>query len=82
VPISQNFQIFYPSDSESDPNALVLGLVISWTAPTANFILQQSSDLANWSSVTNAPILNITNLQDQVILPISQSQSFYRLKTL
>ena len=27
VPISQNFQIFYPSDSESDPNALVLGLV-------------------------------------------------------
>jgi hypothetical protein len=56
-------------------------LILSWMVPTTSFILQQSSDLANWSTVTAAPILNITNLQNQVTLPISQTQSFYRLKT-
>jgi hypothetical protein len=36
----------------------------------------------NWPCpVTNTPILNFTNLQDQVVLPTAQSQSFYRLKT-
>jgi hypothetical protein len=56
-------------------------LLLSWMVPTTNFILQQSFDLVNWATVTNVPILNITNLQNQVILPFSQSQSFYRLKT-
>jgi hypothetical protein len=56
-------------------------VILSWMQPVSTFILQQSSDLANWSAVTNAPTLNITNLQNQVILPISQNQSFYRLKT-
>jgi hypothetical protein len=56
-------------------------LLISWMLPVDNFILQQSSDLVNWSTVTKAPILNFTNLQNQVTLPLSQTQSFYRLIT-
>ena len=55
--------------------------VLSWMVPTSNFLLQQSSDLANWSTITNAPTLNITNLQNQLTLPLSQTQTFYRLKT-
>ena len=49
--------------------------------PATNFLLQQSSDLVTWSTITNAPTLNITNLQERVALPLSASQTFYRLKT-
>jgi hypothetical protein len=31
--------------------------------------------------VTNPPILNFTNLQQQVTLPIGTGNRFYRLKT-
>ncbi len=55
--------------------------ILSWLIPAAPFTLQQSADLETWSIVTNAPVLNFTNLQNQVTLPISQSQTFYRLKT-
>jgi hypothetical protein len=45
--------------------------------------LQQNSDLTttNWTVMTNAPVLNLTNLQNQVILSPSGSNAFYRLKT-
>ena len=56
-------------------------LLLSWLIPSANFALQQSSDLANWSDVTNEPVLNLTNLQNQVMLPASSSSLFFRLKT-
>lgn len=57
-------------------------LGLSWLIPSANFILQQSTDLTstNWSSVTNTPVLNLTNLQNQVTLPAPASSAFYRLK--
>lgn len=55
--------------------------LLSWMLPTSSFVIQQCSDLVNWSAVTNAPQWNITNLQNQVLLPLSQSQRFYRLKT-
>ena len=45
-------------------------LVISWLIPSTNFVLQQSFDLANWSFVTNVPVLNLTNLQNQVTVPL------------
>jgi len=54
---------------------------LSWLIPSTNFVMQQSSDLASWSDVTNAPVLNLTNLQNEVILPPTNSSSFYRLKT-
>jgi hypothetical protein len=31
--------------------------------------------------VTNPPVLNLTNLQNQVTLPLSGGSGFYRLKT-
>lgn len=56
-------------------------LFFSWLIPSTNFVLQQSSDLNNWSVVPNTPVLNLTNLQNQVALPIPAGNNFYRLKT-
>jgi photosystem II stability/assembly factor-like uncharacterized protein len=56
-------------------------LTLAWTIPSTNFVLQQSPDLSTWSNVTNPPILNYTNLQNQVSLPITNGSSFYRLTT-
>jgi len=56
-------------------------LALSWTIPSTNFVVQQSSDLISWSDVTNAPVLNLTNLQNEVMLSPSNSSGFYRLKT-
>lgn len=54
---------------------------LSWIIPSTNFVLQQSSDLASWTDVTNVPTLNLSNLQNEVILSPSNSSGFYRLKT-
>jgi hypothetical protein len=43
--------------------------------------MQQSSDLSSWTDVTNTPGLNLTDLQNEVILPPTGSNVFYRLKT-
>ena len=56
-------------------------LNLSWIVPSTNFMLQQSSDLASWTDLTNAPTLNLTNLQNEVILSPTNSSGFYRLKT-
>jgi hypothetical protein len=56
-------------------------LALSWTIPSTNFVLRQSPDLISWADVTNAPSLNLTNLQNQVTLTPSNSSDFYRLKT-
>jgi hypothetical protein len=58
-------------------------LNFSWTVPATNFSLQQNSNLASatWSTVTNTPVLNLTNLQNQVSLPLPAVNAFYRLKT-
>ena len=44
-------------------------------------MMQQSSDLQNWVDMTNQPVLNLTNLQNEVILPPPGSNVFYQLKT-
>jgi photosystem II stability/assembly factor-like uncharacterized protein len=56
-------------------------VALSWTIPSTNFVLQQNSDLTttNWSGVTATPRLNLTNLQDQVALPLSAAAAFFRL---
>jgi hypothetical protein len=56
---------------------------VSWTVPSTDFILQQNPDLTttNWTDVTNPPVLNLTNLQDEVALPMAAGNNFYRLKT-
>ena len=56
-------------------------LTLSWIVPSTNFVMQQSSDLDSWTDMTNMPVLNLTNLQNQVTLAPSNSSGFYRLKT-
>jgi hypothetical protein len=56
-------------------------LLLSWIIPSTNFVLEANSDLTstNWTDVTNAPVLNLTNLQDEVTLPLPAGNCFYRL---
>jgi hypothetical protein len=56
-------------------------LMLSWLVPSTNFVMQQSSDLQNWTDMTNQPVLNLTNLQNEVILSPPSSSGFYRLTT-
>jgi hypothetical protein len=73
--------ISYSTPSPRLNIALSNDLVISWIIPSTNFDLQQSSDLISWADVTNPPVLNFTNLQNEVTLSPSNSSGFYRLKT-
>jgi len=56
--------------------------MLGWTVPSTNFVLQQSSNLnsTSWSVVTNLPVPNLTNLQNQVTLTSPVGTGFYRLK--
>jgi photosystem II stability/assembly factor-like uncharacterized protein len=54
---------------------------LSWIIPSTDCVLQQSSDLASWSDVTNVPTLNFTNLENQVSMPPTNGSCFYRLVT-
>jgi photosystem II stability/assembly factor-like uncharacterized protein len=58
------------------------GPVLSWVLPSANFIPQQSPSLQSpaWTDVSNAPVLNLTNLHDQLLLPPGSDSGFYRLR--
>lgn len=57
--------------------------LLSWIVPSTNFVLQQNPDLTtpNWTDVTNTPVLNLTNLQDEVTLPLTNGSGYYRLAT-
>jgi photosystem II stability/assembly factor-like uncharacterized protein len=59
-------------------------LALSWTIPSANFVLQENADLTttNWCNVTNPPVLNFTDLQYQVTLPAPVGNAFFRLTAL
>jgi hypothetical protein len=56
-------------------------LNFSWTVPSTNFILQQSPGLGpnNWTSPTNLPALNLSNLQEQLTLTPTNASGFFRL---
>jgi photosystem II stability/assembly factor-like uncharacterized protein len=56
-------------------------LIVSWIVPSTNFVMQHSADLQNWADMTNQPVLNLTNLQNEMILPLAGSNAFYRLNT-
>ena len=56
-------------------------LTLSWLVPSTNFVVQQSSDLQNWTNSTITPTLDLTNLQEEVILSPTNGSGFYRLKT-
>ena len=56
-------------------------VALSWLVPSTNFVVQQNSDLttAGWVTLTNTPTLNLTNLNDEVILSRTNSSGFFRL---
>ena len=54
-------------------------LALSWLIPSTNFVVQQSPDLISWSSVTDAPALNLTNLNNELSLSPTNSSGFFRL---
>jgi hypothetical protein len=53
-------------------------VVLSW--PAGNYVLQKNADLqtTNWITVTNAPTL--VNGQNQLVLPPSAGNGFFRLR--
>jgi hypothetical protein len=55
-------------------------VLLSWPVTSAHFGLTQSFDLnaANWSPVTNFPV--VVGQQNQLSLPISPGNNFYRLQ--
>jgi photosystem II stability/assembly factor-like uncharacterized protein len=53
--------------------------VISWLVSATNLVLQQSADLISWSSTTDAPALNLTNLNNELSLSPTNSSGFFRL---
>lgn len=59
-------------------------LVASWVVPSIPARLQQNSSLSStdWADVTVPPIVNPTNLHNQVILSPSTGPTFLRLKLL
>lgn len=56
-------------------------LLLSWTVPSMNFVLQESPDLTTgiWSNVTAIRTLSYSNLQYQVSLPAPEGGWFFRL---
>ncbi len=56
-------------------------LLLSWTVPSMNFVLQQSPTLSpgDWTTVGLTPTLNYTNLKYQVSVPGPDGKVFYRL---
>ncbi len=77
----------YTSQTTASPqlniNPSTNKVALSWTIPSTNFVLQQNLDLTttNWVTLTNTPTLNLTNLQNQIMLTPSNGSGFYRLIT-
>lgn len=76
----------YISQNPSMPLLSVMlagaSVVLSWTVPSVDFVLQENHDLTsnNWTDVVATPTLNFTNLQNQVTLSAATGKHFYRLK--
>jgi hypothetical protein len=56
---------------------------VSWTLPGTNFVLQQNMGMnpAGWMSLTDAPTLNLSNLQYQLSYAPTNGSGFFRLAT-
>ena len=58
-------------------------LALSWLVSSTKRVLQRNVDLTstNWLTLTNTPVLNSTNLRQEVILSPAGSSGYYRLTT-
>ena len=82
-PKSQIYTLYNPPKPSLNLTASANQAGLTWTMPGTNFIVQQSSDPAatGWLTLTNEPTLNLSNLQYQLSLPMSNSMGFFRLST-
>ena len=48
-----------------------------------DFVLQENSDVttANWAAVPTVPVLNVTNMRSEVIVPGTNGNRFFRLSS-
>ncbi len=55
--------------------------VVSWVVPSANFVLQQRTDLisSDWTDVATLPTLNLSNLREEFSALQTAGPVFYRL---
>ena len=55
--------------------------VISWTVPSAEFVLEQNPDLTstNWAALEQSPVLDYSTVRYQVTVPAGGGPVFYRL---
>ena len=58
-------------------------VVVSWSASFTNCVLQQNSDLTttNWADVTNSVSVNVIDGQNEVTLPFTIGNDFFRLRS-
>jgi hypothetical protein len=76
----------YTSQSIPAPGLIITpsggNALISWTIPSANFVLQQNSDLTatHWLDVQTPP--TVTNYENRATVSPTNANSFYRLKGL
>jgi hypothetical protein len=56
-------------------------VLLSWIVPSLNFVLQQNPSLTetNWTDVPVSPVLNLTNLEQEVTVPQAGAR-FFRLR--
>lgn len=54
-------------------------LNFSWIVPSTNMVLEQSTDIVNWTTLTNCPSLDLTTLEEQLTIQPTGSGDFFRL---
>jgi hypothetical protein len=75
----------YTSYSSPAPSLAIAcsdtNVALCWIIPSTNFVLQQNLDLTttNWVTLTNAPTLNLANMQDELTLSPANNSGFFRL---
>ena len=84
--VAVSFQgVVYTLRSFSTPQLSIArpggNVTLSWLIQSKRYEVQENSDLTttNWMTLTNTPTLNLSNLNDEVVLSPSNSSGFFRL---
>jgi len=83
VPNDEVWMSYTPPASRLKLSAPGTNLILSWTMPGTNFVLQQNGDMTttNWTTLTNTATLNYSNLQYEASFSPTNGSSFFRLAT-
>jgi photosystem II stability/assembly factor-like uncharacterized protein len=53
---------------------------LSWVIPSQPYSVQQSLDLSHWTDVSDTPTVNFNTLQNELTVPTTGQNNFFRLK--